>query len=272
CANAANLILARAATRQKEFAIRAAFGAGRWRLIRLLLTESLMLASLSGAGGALAAVWALDLLSRRSPLVDIDFEVDWRVLAYAFAVALVVGLVTGLTQAWRASRPDLSRALKGGGFGFGDPGRRRLRGALAIAQVAASALLLVCAGLLTRSADAARKFDPGFRTSNLLLISLDRQGTSRETERFCERLLEGARALPGVRAAALASMTPFGPGSNPRIYLDSDQEREAASAISNTVSPDYFRLMEIPIVSGRAFTERDGESAPRVAIVNQALA
>ncbi|HKC87787.1 MAG TPA: ABC transporter permease, partial [Blastocatellia bacterium] len=264
CANAANLTLARAATRQKEFAIRAAFGASRWRLIRLLLAESLLLAALSGVAGLLAAPWALDFLTRRSPNFDVDFEVDWRVLAYTFAVALVVGLLTGLTQAWRASMPDLNRALKGGGFGFGDPGRRWLRGSLAVAQVAASALLLVFAGLLLRSADAARKFDPGFRTSNLLLISLDRQGASRETERFCERLLEGARALPGVRAAALASMTPFGPGSNPRIYLDSDQEREAASAISNTVSPDYFRLMEIPIVRGRAFTERDGESAPLV--------
>src|SRR5262245_7978492 len=276
CANVANLMLARAATRQREFALRAAFGASRWRLVRLLLTESLLLAALSGVAGVLAAAWVTGWLSSRTPDMEfdlkLDFRLDWRALVFSFSVALVVGVLTGLTQAWQASRPDLNNALKGGGFGLSDPGRRWFRGSLAVTQVAASALLLVCAGLLLRSADAARKFNPGFRTSNLLLVSLDRQGSSREIEGFCERLLEGARALPGVRAAALASMAPFGPTGLSRLYLDGNQEREAASAISNTVSPDYFRLMEIPVVRGRDFTERDGESAPRVAIVNQALA
>lgn len=277
CANAANLMLARAATRQREFAIRAAFGASRLRLIRLLLTESLLLATMSAVAGALATAWVTDLLSSRSPDAEVDFKwdfrVDWRVLVYTFAVAFIVGLLTGLTQAWQASRPDLNRALKGGGYGFGAPGRRWFRGSLAVTQVAMSELLLVCAGLLLRSAGAARKFDPGFRSSDLLLLSLDRQGSSREIERYCERLLEGARALPAVRAAALASTTPFsGAAGLSQLYLDSNQERAAASGISNTVSPDYFRLMDIPIVRGRAFTERDGESAPRVAIVNQALA
>src|SRR5271157_74243 len=284
CLNVANLLLARAAGREKEIAIRAAMGAGRKRLLRQLLTESLLLAVAGGVGGAIAGNWVCRLLNGLRPLGDfplrLAFAFDWRVFAYVAGVALLAGILAGLAPALGVSRTDLNLALREGGRGLvGESGRHWLRNGLVIAQVAGSLIVLVAAGLLTRSLAHAELIDLGFDPHNILNVSLDPglQGyTQPRAEALLHELLHRVQTLPGVESASLAFSVPLG------IYNDGAPvyaEGQAPSpsgrvpgAQFNRVSPDYFTTLRIHILAGRAFTDADTATSEPVAMINQTMA
>ena len=279
CANVASLMLARGAARQKELAIRAALGASRGYLIRLLLTESLLLALIGGVAGVLLSLWIADLFAMLKPGGDIpimfDFRPDWRVLGCTLVVTIVAGLVTGIFPAFQASRPDLNTTLKEGMPNLTRwQGRHRLRSALVVTQVAVSMMLLVCAGLFIRSTQHARQFDLGFRTRDLLLLEVNKHSEPERNQQFYEQLVERAQSLPGVRSAGLASRVPFGAGQGgaKNIFADERAESTPLLVASFIVSRNYFRTMEIPMLRGRDFNAHDNQTAPRVVIINQTLA
>lgn len=280
CANVANLLLARAATRRKEIAIRLSLGAGRGRLIRQLLTESVLLAVLGGAGGMLLAVWGTDLLMAFKPPtplpMEIDLNADWRVLGFTLGVALLTGVLFGLAPALAASRPDLVASLKdetGAGRGKG-----QLRGTFVIIQVALSLLLLIGSGLFLRSLQNASAIDPGFDADNLLVMAMDLQlqGYSETTgQNFSRSMLERVRALPGVEAASLAEYLPLGLGGSRRgvnIEGYTPQPGESTEVDSAAVTPGYVETLRMPVVRGRPFNELDHQGTPRVVMINEAFA
>jgi putative ABC transport system permease protein len=284
CLNVANLLLARAAGREKEIAIRAAIGAGRKRLLRQLLTESMLLAVLGGVGGAIAGNWVCRLLNGLRPLGDfplrLAFAFDWRVFAYVAGVALAAGILAGLAPALRVSRTDLNLALREGGRGLvGESGRHWLGNGLVIAQVAGSLIVLVAAGLFTRSLTHAESIDLGFDPHNVLNVGLDPglQGyTQPQAEALLHELLRRAQTLPGVQSASLAFSIPLG------IYMEGAPVYAGGQAPSpsgrvlgadfNRVSPDYFTTMGIHLLAGRAFTDADTATSEPVAIINQTMA
>ncbi|HEX8694475.1 MAG TPA: ABC transporter permease [Longimicrobium sp.] len=281
CANVANLLLARAAARRRELAIRASLGARRGRIVRQLLTESLLLAGLGGAAGLLVAIWTGNLLLRFPPPsgvpVRLDTGPDARVLGFTLAVSLLVGLVLGLVPGLRASRPELVSALKADARA-GGPARLGLRGLLVAGQVALAVVLLAGAGLLVRTLRNLEHTDLGYGARSVLLASVDLEGTGWEPERgrrFYAELLERVGAEPGVDAASLATtITPNPGGSNvsgvtiPGYTPAGD---ELVSFDLNVVAPGYFATLDIP-VRGRDFTPADREGAPRVAVVNETMA
>lgn len=285
CVNVANLLLARAAARTRELSIRLSLGAGRFRLIRQLLTESLLLSSLAGVTGVLLSVWATRLLMNfRPPLpvpVALDLSLDVRVLGFALILTLGTALAFGLLPAIRATRPDLTSALKEAAPGAGNRGSGlralSLRNTLTIAQVALSLLLLIGAGLFIRSLLSATSIDVGFDRKNLVVASVDvdLQGYDRARgSAFYRQLLERIGTLPGVRSASLASVVPLGfDGGRTRIDLEGYTARqgEDMELHYNVVSSRYFETMSIPLVRGREFTDQDREGGPGAAIVNEAL-
>jgi len=279
CANVANLTLARGSAREKEVAIRAALGAGRIRMVRFLLTESLLLALLSGAVAFLLAFWGVDLLRALSPAslprVE-EVSVDGRVLWFTLLVSLVTGLLFGTTPARQALRVNPQEALKEGARSSAG-GPARLRGALVVTEVALSFVLLVGAGLLGRSLYQLLSLDPGFRSENLLAfdIPLPLSKYSREDlqANFFRELVERARSFPGVRSAALTTVLPLsGADSRNSFMVEGSKSEDADWANLWEISPDYFRTMGIPLREGRAFTEQDTKNAPPVAIINEAMA
>ena len=285
CFNVANLLLARAAAREKEIAIRAAIGAGRARLIRQMLTESFVLAVVGAAGGALLGNWAIRGLEKLRPLGDfalrLDFRFDWRVFAYVTGATLLAGIVAGLAPALRTSRTNLNDTLREGGRGLvGGTRRQGLRNGLVIAQVAGSLIVLVAAGLFTRSLTNAEAVDLGYDTHHVLNVSLDPklQGYDQaHAEAFFRELLRRAKALPGVESASLAYSVPLGyynDGSS--VYVENQAPQPAdkrpPGAGYNCVTPDYFSTMRMKILRGRAFTEGDTSTSQRVAIVNETMA
>jgi putative ABC transport system permease protein len=285
CFNVANLLLARAAAREKEIAIRAAIGAGRARLMRQMLTESLLLAVIGAAGGALLGNWAIRGLERLRPLGDfalrLDLRFDWRVFAYVAGVALLTGIVAGLAPALRTSRTNLNDTLREGGRGLiGDTRRHGLRNGLVIAQVAGSLIVLVGAGLFTRSLTNAEAIDLGYDPHHVLNVSVDPklQGYDQaHAEAFFHELLRRAKVLPGVESASLAFSVPLGYyGDGTDVYEEGEapqaNNRQPPSAGYNCVSPDYFSTMRMKILRGRAFTEGDTSTSQRVAIVNETMA
>lgn len=283
CANVANLILARATARRKEFAIRAALGAGRFRLIRQLLTESVLLALMGGAAGLLMALWVADGVSSVEAVGDapikFDVAVDSRALVFTLALAMLTGIASGLAPALQASKTDLNETLKEGGrTSAGRGARQRLRKVLIVGQVAVSLLLLICSGLFIRGVQSAHEIDLGFRTEDQLIAQVD-LGLSGYDEtqgkEFRRRLLERVSALPGVRSASLARNIPFSGVMGSGVYSNDnipESPNDVLVAFYNTVEVDYFRTMGMPILKGRDFTPLDDESAPRVAVVNRALA
>lgn len=282
CVNVANVLLVRATVRVREMAIRAALGGTRARLIRQLLTESILLALLGGAVGLLLGVWASGYIGSMSlgtslP-VRLDFHFDWRVFAYGFAAALATGLVVGMVPALRASRGNLSEILHDGGRSV-SAGRHRLRDSLVVAQVAGSLMLLIIAGLFTRSLGRAQQAHLGFDPNHMVNLSMDPQELGynlAQGRQFFNQLLARVRALPGVDSASLAFSVPMGyynTASNldiPGYQLPPGQP--VPTVVYNMVSPGYFRTMEIPLASGRSFTDADDENAQHVAIVNQTMA
>jgi putative ABC transport system permease protein len=281
CANTANLLMARGADRQREIAVRMALGAGRRRVVRQLLTESLVLASLGGLVGLFLAWWgvaAIATLELPIPLLG-PIEVDGRVLAFNFAMAAATGIVFGLAPAFQLSRADMNEALKSGRTS-GGLGRHRARSTFVVIQVALSLVLLVGSGLLIRSFTQLVEVDPGFDARNLLSMEyrLPRNKYTEEADQvaFHLRVVEEARQVPGVISAAVVDGLPFSGNGYGAIALLPDQEPppkgQEPRAITLAVSTGYFETMGIPLLSGRALADSDGPNAPPVILVNETMA
>jgi putative ABC transport system permease protein len=287
CANVANLLLARATARRREIAVRLAMGASRRRLIRQLLTESVMLSTLGGVAGLVLAVWLSELFRFTAPKVDFDtmdfdydLSLDYRVFGFTLAVSVLTGVIFGLAPALQSSRPDLVPTLKGETAGIG-AGRRRfnLRNLFVVAQVALSVMLLVSAGLLVKSLRNAQTMNPGFRSDHLLMASVNLglhgydEGRGR---RFYKQLGERLRNLPGVEQASFAVPLPLDQYFYAAdVTIEGRVPKTANERLNigfSVVGPNYFETMNTPVVQGRAFTERDDENAPRVVIVNETMA
>lgn len=284
CANVANLLLARAAVRQKEIAIRAAVGASRGRIIRQLLTESVVLSlagGLVGLGIAFAAVKVLRVFgSANIPRLP-EIGLDGRVLAFTFFVSLLTGIVFGLVPALRASRVDLNEVLKDGGRSSAGGGHHRIRNLLVVAEVALSLVLLIGAGLLIRSYQRIQNASPGFNPNGVLSLRLSlpaaRYSTPESVVNFYKQLGDRVRQLPGVESVGMNLVLPlsnytaaWGP-----ITIEGYVPKAASELIISNerfISQDYFRTMGMPLVKGRHFDERDIKGAPEVTIVNEALA
>jgi predicted permease len=281
-ANVANLMLARATARQREMAIRLSVGAGRWRLIRQLLTESLMLALLGGVAGSLLAFWTFEALSNfvishlphGTPELALNLTPDLRVFGYALLLTVITGLLSGLAPALHASRPDVNTALKDGDSSFGGRGGRWLRQSLVAVQVAVCMILLIAAGLLLRGLYFTQTVDPGFTMSGIAVVSMDlrTQGFKEEqAAAFERRLKEKVAGLPGVEGIAEAGETPlndnhwFTDFSIPGSSAEYDVEH-------NEISQGYFSMIGIPIVRGREFTKQEVLTGARVAIVTETTA
>jgi predicted permease len=279
CANVANLLLARASLRGPEISVRLAVGAGRWRLIRQLLTESVLLASLGGALGMLLAFWgkrALLALAERDTgflPTEIELSLNWRVLAFTVAVSLLTGILFGLAPAFRATGLDLSAALKQSRRSTGAVSR--LSQGLVVAQVMMSLLLLIGAGLFIRTLYNLQKVNLGFNQENLLLFSVQpRQGGYKDDSlmQFYQQLFDRLDNLPGVRAATFGRIPLIARYAwNTNLLLPGEIARTARehSANRQMVRENYFATMEIPFLRGRSFTAGDGQNALKVAIVNQ---
>ena len=284
CANVANLLLVRAAAREREIAVRAALGAARGRLVGQLLTESIVLATAGGVAGLLIAVLGLRMLLAMAP-VDIprldQIRVDWQVLAFALGLSLATGVVFGLVPALQASRPDLNESLKEGGRGSTTGIRgRRIRGALVISEIALSLVLLIAAGLMIKSFVHLQQFNLGFNPDRMLTLRLQLPGSKYKDDSqvagFYRELLDGVENLPGVQSVGAISTifltkTPYStnftiqgrpplrPGQQIEVPIDS-------------ISPNYFRVMGIPLLRGREFTDDDKAGAPGVVMINQTFA
>ena len=283
CLNVANIVLVRATTREREMALRAALGATRVRLIRQLLTESLMLAMLGGLAGlalGYAGSRALSSLDIQTDLpILFDFAFDWRVFAYGLSAALVTGALVGIMPALRASRRDINATLQQGGRSVVGAGAR-IRTALVIGQIAGSLTLLVVAGLFTRSLQAAQRTNLGFDPAHVANFYMDPSEIGYDavqTGTFYTSLLERVRALPGVESATTASGAPMGYyNSGDSLAVDNYQPpagQPRPGSLFLVISTDYFRTMRIPVLSGRDFTTADNATAEaRVAIVNRTFA
>ncbi len=283
-ANVANLLLARATVRQKEIAIRLALGAGRARLIRQLLTESLVLALLGGLLGTLAANWGVTLLRTFIPPtylpIGYEFALESQTLLFTVALTLITGIVFGLVPAFRASRLDLSSTLKEGGRTSGTAlPHHRLRSALVVAEVAIALVLLVGAGLCLQGSRKAQRVDIGFNPRQVMLAGLRIGMHGYDEPRglvFYRQLRERLAALPGVKEAALASWFPLGfeggAGTGVGVPGYERKPNEDMGAQYCIVSPRYFAALGIPLLAGRDFTDQDDSAHPRVAIVNETMA
>jgi predicted permease len=282
CINVANLLLVRGTVRQREMAIRAALGGSRSRLIRSLLTESLLLGLIAGAAGLflgeLLSGWIASIKLGTTLPVILDFSFDERVFVYALSAALLTGVVVGIIPALRASRGNLLMILHEAGRSV-SAGRQRLRSALVVAQVAGSLMLLVIAGLFTRSMENAQHMNLGFEPSHLLNLSMDPATIGYDETQgrlFFKQLLDRAGALPGVESASLAFSVPMGYyNAVSQLDIPGYQVRPGQPAPvsqNNNVSPGYFRTMRIPLLRGRDFDDADTDTTKRVAIINEAMA
>ena len=280
CANVAGLLLARGAARRREIAVRIALGAGRWRLLRQLLTESLLLSLAGGGAGVLFAVWATGLLQGFRPPTDVpialDTSVDPRVLGFTLALTLLTGVVCGLMPAWQATRPDVVPALKGDA----PSGKRsRLRSVLVVAQVAVSLVLLVGAGLLVRSLGNAATMSAGFDSSNLFVMAFEPQRIGYSMDRakaFYEEMAARLATRPDVTGVTYALAVPLGDrGGTIDISLEGQDltpESRGTAVVRNVVVPGYFETMGIPLAAGRDFSDQDTVQSPGVVIINETFA
>ena len=284
CFNIANVLLVRATVRQREMAIRAAIGAGRVRLIRQYLTESLMLALFGGIAGILLGWWAAGFLGSLNLGTDLpvkfNFDPDLRVFLFALGVVVLTGAVVGILPALRVARTDVNTMLREGGRGSTDGGRRHwVRNGLVMAQVAGSLLLLIVAGLFVRSARHAEQISLGFNPDHVLDIPIDVKQvgyTDEQGKQFFRTLDERLRVLPGVTSESEAFFTPLSLISADQGLVFDGRELEpgqtAPDVMYNVISPDYFTTLQIPLRQGRVFTAADRDKAPNVAVVNEAMA
>jgi putative ABC transport system permease protein len=281
-ANVANLLLVRATRRQREMAVRAALGGCRRRLIRQMVTESAVLVLLGGLGGVFLGSWAGSVLShirlQSGVPLPIDFQFDWRLFAFALVLLLGTGTIISIAPAMRASRSDVNWLLRQGGRTL-TGGGQRMRSLLVAIQVAGSVMLLIVGGLLARSLQNAEQSDLGFDPVHILNLTMDPHGigySEAQGRKFYNDLLERVRALPGVASASLANVVPMGYTWNLDTLripgYDLPPGQPLPIIFDNFVSPGYFRTMGIGTVAGRDFDDADVEGAPRVTIVNQAMA
>ncbi len=283
CANFANLLLARAAEREREFSIRAALGAGRWRLIRQLLTESVLVSVAGGAVAVLLAVWGTSLLVAMKPenlprLQEIG--VDARVLGFTFGLSLLTGVIFGLLPAWAASRGGVNEALKEGGRSATAGGaKQRLRSTFVVVELAVALILLVGAGLLIKTFWQLRSIKTGFNPDRLLTMRVELPETrykeiAKQTQ-FRTRVLEGMNSLPGVQAAMVSELPLSGDSLDHNFLIDGRppiDPGDEPSVETRSVLGDYFRTMQIPLRAGRDFEPQDfADKAPLVGIANEAL-
>lgn len=285
CTNVANIIMVRATARSREMAVRSALGAGRLRLVRQLMTESILLSLLGGAAGLLLGAWisnllgSVQLVALGSPL-RFDFSFDWRVFVFGMAAALLTGVLVGLAPAFRVSRANLSTVLHEGSRGvLSGTVRSRLRNTLVVAQVAGSLMLLVVAGLFVRSTRNAERVYLGFDPTHVLNASMDVREIGLDKERahrFFRDLEERMRSVPGVQSVSLAATVPMGYSNEANaVYVEgkaADSKEPAPIVFYDSVSRDYFTTMRVPVLRGRVFTDQDTDKSPLVAVVNEAMA
>jgi predicted permease len=282
CANIANLLLARAGARRKEIAIRLALGASRWRLLRQLLTESLLLAALGGLLGLLLGLWGLAGLMRMVPegltsyfQLQERLGVDQTVLFFTLLISLLTGIFFGLAPAWQASNPAVNDELKEGGRGSDGMRRQRLRSVLVVAEIALAMVLLAGAGLLVNSFVRKSRVELGFDARSLFSMSISISASKFPDDasraRFTRQMLDQVSQTPGVESAVVTSGWIF-PFLHFNFNIPSRPLPAAADALYETVSPNYFRALRAQIVAGREFDERDDARTPAVAIINQTLA
>ena len=287
CANVANLLLSRAAGRQKEIGLRLALGASRWRLIRQLLTESLLLAVLGGLFGIFFAVWIKDGLIAVSlwggrGMPSLEPRLDWRVLGFTFALSLLTGLVFGLAPAWRTTRVDLTPSLKESGRSSSAVHRSLLSRGLVVVQVALSLVLLVGAGLFVRTLLNLQRVDPGFNTNNLLLFEVQPSLIGYKDEKLRQiypQISERIEAIPGVQGVTFSRDALLSQSSSSRSFwlreaLSAPQDSEGrikptGEAYVHRVRENFLETMGIPLLYGRTFTPHDGPNSPKVVVVNQ---
>ena len=288
CANAANLLLARATTRQKELAIRVAMGARRSRLVRQLLTESLVLSLVSGAVGLLLAWWSVkvlisgipDWVTNTMPRIRED-KLDWRVLLLTLGISLLTGIIFGLAPALFASKPNLNETLKENIKGSsGSLRRRRFSSFLIVSEVALALILLIGAGLMIKSFLSLQKVNPGFNSENVLTLVIavpsNKYPNKERIESFYAQVLERVKGLPGVQAVGAINNLPMAlSGTGTDFTFEGRQfgpGNTSYGAGYRIVSGDYFRALTIPLARGRSFTEQDNADAPPVVIINETLA
>ncbi|HEX8489715.1 MAG TPA: ABC transporter permease, partial [Chthoniobacterales bacterium] len=283
CANVGNLLLARSAARHKEIAIRAALGAGRNRLVRQFLTESLLLSIAGGGLGILVALWATTLIEAAGgkvlPILG-HIELDTTVLTFTALMSVLTGIVFGIIPAWRASRPDLTETLSDGGRQSGAASTRSpLRSALVVAEVALALVLLICAGLLIKSVMRLRDVDPGFKPDHIVSMNVwlpnAKYPKAPDWNSFLNRMLERIETLPGVEAAGVTSVLPVSTNFDRRTIEVEGQPKgpgEHPDIDNYMVSPGYLRAMSIPLLQGRALTAQDNENAPLVVLVSETMA
>ncbi|HEV8369105.1 MAG TPA: ABC transporter permease [Pyrinomonadaceae bacterium] len=283
CANFANLLLARAAEREREFVIRGALGAGRWRLIRQLLTESVLLSLAGGAVAVVLAIWGTNLLVAFKPdnlprLSEIG--VDARVLGFTLGVSLLTGLVFGLLPAWTASRSGVGEALKEGGRSSTAGGaRQRLRSTFVVVELAVALVLLIGAGLLIKTFWKLRSVEPGFNPNHLLTVRVELPETRYKEvapqTRFRTQILNGINSLPGVKAAVISELPLSGDSLNHDFLIENRPPiapGDEPSLETRSIMGDYFKVMQIPLESGRDFGPQDfDEKAPLVGIATEAM-
>ncbi len=282
CTNLANLLLARASERRREVAVRLALGAGRFRLVRQLLTESMLLSLVGGGLGLLLALWLADLAAVLKPPVDVplalDLYIDYRVILFTGAVSLLTGVLFGLLPALQSTKTDLIATLKDE---FAVSGHRRswLKNGMIVFQVALSLVLLVGGGLMLRSLQRTQTVDLGFDPHNAGALSFDLRLQGYDEARgkeFQKRLLERVRAVPGVEAAGVADLVPVDLHfSRASVYVEGQTpERDATTprALTSRISPGYFAAMSTPLVRGREFSEQDDDNTTAVAIINETFA
>jgi putative ABC transport system permease protein len=286
CANVANLTLARAGGRQKEIALRAALGASRWRIVRQMLVECVIVALLGGAAGIVVALWGIDLLRTANPGEAAkyadgwkNFGINYQVLLFTLGLSLLSGLIFGLAPAWQISKPNLNDALKEGGRQAG-AGSHRLRNLLVVSEVALSLMLLIGAGLFIRSFTALLKADPGFNPEGIITanINLPVAKYKEESQRgaFYADLVQRVKSLPGVQNAAAVNYIPLGGANSSDVFLV-EGEPEPPPGQENVgryrvCTPDYFQTMGMTILKGRGFTAQDKAGSLPVVIVNETLA
>jgi putative ABC transport system permease protein len=283
CANVMNLLLVRASARRREFAVRTALGASRIQLIRQLVTESLLLFFLGGAGGVLIAYLGITLLVSLKPgavpRLD-EIGLDAGVLGFTLAVSLVTGLIFGLAPALQCSEIDLNEGLKEGGrSGRGNARGNRIHRALVVGEIAIAVIVLVCAVLLARSFLLLRDSNAGLDYHNILTMALTlpptRYAESYQQTKFYDQMIERVRSLPGVTNVAITSTLPLlGSSGHFRVYIEGvpDPGSEKVPRVpGRSVSSDYFRLLKIPLAAGRTFTEADGDKSAKVAVINESF-
>jgi putative ABC transport system permease protein len=286
CANVASLLLTRALARQKEVAIRSALGASRWRVVRQLLTESMLLSLVGGAAGLVIAYWGVPALVAVLPQSQLNampflqtLHLNSGVLAFSLGLSLLTGLIFGLAPALQSSRLDLNEALKEGGRQTSIGAGHRLRSAMVVTEIALAVVLLIGAGLMMKSLLRLLQTNIGFKTDNLLTMTVILPPTKYtqpdQQINFNDQLRANVQALPGVNGAGTVNILPTNPGNTTRFYIDGDPIPEPGKEVEaniRTVSDDYFKTLGVPLIAGRMFDTRDTPQGQSVVIIGKTIA